>query len=95
MCENMMGLRKTAPICTSPGPLCAEDDFVSLASVIIIEHLLNVKRCLPLTFIFQAARSLLFPIMYPVALGPGNTAEFVLVRSPWLVTVWLTHSAVM
>lgn len=47
------------------------------------------------TFVSQGACRLMFPGMYPVALGPDCAAGFVLVRRSWLVTVWLTHSAVM
>lgn len=35
------------------------------------------------------------PGLYPVALGPGNATGLVLVRCPWLVTVQLTHSALI
>lgn len=47
------------------------------------------------TFVSQGACRLMFPGMYPVALGPDCAAGLVLARRSWLVTVWLTHSAVM
>lgn len=81
---------------TSLGPLLCGGRFLTpvIATVRPATISAALKRAYHLPLSSRRRLSILYPGKYPVALG-RNTAGFALVRCPWLVTVWLTHSAMM
>lgn len=81
---------------TSLGPLLCGGRFLTpvISTVRPATISAALKRAYHLPLSSRRRLSILYPGKYPVALG-RNTAGFALVRCPWLVTVWLTHSAMM
>lgn len=79
----MMGLYQAASLAPPPALFVRRTIFgISHHNRETVNHLSNVERCMPLTFVFKATSRALLLGLYPVALGPENTAGFVLVRCP-------------